>query len=115
MSVFVIVTSPAATAFEISAREVRARGLPPAFQETRVAWHKGEKSVSALAGAAGIGADASTLPCVKLVKTKMSSTAPVPWRVAKAVGTKFELNPCATVRAREVKLEPGVTPTSGVI
>jgi hypothetical protein len=31
------------------------------------------------------------------------------------LGTKFELNPLATVCAREVKLEPGGTPTSGVI
>jgi hypothetical protein len=69
------------------------------------------------AGPAGFGADESTLPWLKLVKTKMSSTAPEPGREAKFRGMKLALNPTATCWAAATVLGPalGSTPTSGVM
>ena len=49
-----------------------------------------------LAGPAGCGAEANTFPWVKLVNTKMSSTAGESGSVPKFVGMKLELNPSAT-------------------
>ena len=52
--------------------------------------------MSLLAGPAGCGAEASTFPCAKFVKTKISSTAGELGSVPKFVGMKLELNPLAT-------------------